>query len=48
MKNLAEVLLPQPQSFSKKKAYEVHEVLGTGAFGEVVVRVASFYVVFGL
>ncbi|KAF8727793.1 hypothetical protein AX14_007004 [Amanita brunnescens Koide BX004] len=36
MKNLAEVLLPQPQSFSKKKAYEVHEVLGTGAFGEVV------------
>ena len=40
MRNLAEALLPQPSSFNKKKNYEVHEVLGNGTFGEVVVRVA--------
>ncbi|KAK2462658.1 hypothetical protein APHAL10511_005391 [Amanita phalloides] len=36
MRNIAEALLPQPSSFSKKKAYEVHQVLGSGTFGEVV------------
>ncbi|PFH46839.1 hypothetical protein AMATHDRAFT_68963 [Amanita thiersii Skay4041] len=33
--SLSEALLPQPPSFSKKKSYEVHEVLGTGTFGKV-------------
>ncbi|KAH7890247.1 kinase-like domain-containing protein, partial [Phlebopus sp. FC_14] len=38
MKNLSlkEALLPQPPSFIKKQAYEVHEVLGTGTFGKVM------------
>ncbi|TFK33753.1 kinase-like domain-containing protein [Crucibulum laeve] len=38
MKNLTlkEAFLPQPPSFSKKKCYEVHEVLGTGTFGKVM------------
>ncbi|KAF9526801.1 kinase-like domain-containing protein [Crepidotus variabilis] len=36
MKNLSEALLPQPPSFSKKKNYEVHQVLGTGTFGKVM------------
>jgi calcium/calmodulin-dependent protein kinase I len=48
MRNLAEALLPQPTSFSKKKAYEVHEVLGTGTFGEVVVGVAFLYCYTGI
>lgn len=30
-------LLPQPPSFSKKKNYELHEVLGRGTFGKVIV-----------
>ncbi|KAF9069706.1 kinase-like domain-containing protein [Rhodocollybia butyracea] len=34
--SLKDALLPQPPSFSKKKNYEVHEVLGEGAFGKVV------------
>jgi hypothetical protein len=34
-------LLPQPPSFSKKKAYELREELGTGTFGKVVVRIRS-------
>ncbi|KAI0033614.1 kinase-like domain-containing protein [Vararia minispora EC-137] len=29
-------MLPQPASASKKKQYEVHEVLGTGTFGKVM------------
>lgn len=29
-------LLPQPPSFSKKKNYEIHTVLGTGTFGKVL------------
>lgn len=34
--SLKETLLPQPPSFAKKKAYEVHQILGTGTFGKVV------------
>ncbi|KIJ28869.1 hypothetical protein M422DRAFT_37157 [Sphaerobolus stellatus SS14] len=34
--SLTEALLPQPPSFSKKKNYEVHGVLGTGTFGKVL------------
>ena len=30
-------LLPQPHSFAKKKNYELHEVLGRGTFGKVIV-----------
>lgn len=33
--NLKESLLPQPPSFVKKKAYDIHQVLGTGTFGKV-------------
>ncbi|KAI0700400.1 kinase-like domain-containing protein [Cytidiella melzeri] len=36
--SLKESLLPQPPSFQKKKHYEIHQVLGTGSFGKVVVR----------
>ncbi|KAM6495289.1 Protein kinase-like domain containing protein [Amanita muscaria] len=36
MKSLAEALLPQPPSFTKKKHYDLHQVLGTGTFGKVV------------
>lgn len=36
--NLKEQFLPQPPSFQKKKAYEIHDVLGTGTFGKVMVR----------
>lgn len=35
--SLKDALLPQPPSFIKKQLYEVHEVLGTGTFGKVVV-----------
>jgi len=38
MKGLTESLLLQPPSFVKKKSYDVHQVLGTGSFGKVVVR----------
>ncbi|PIL30869.1 transporter [Ganoderma sinense ZZ0214-1] len=34
--SLAESLLPQPPSFQKKKAYEIHQVLGVGSFGKVM------------
>lgn len=42
MKNLhlsigESALLSQPSSFSKKKNYEFHEVLGKGTFGKVIV-----------
>ncbi|GJJ08954.1 hypothetical protein Clacol_003174 [Clathrus columnatus] len=33
---LKESLLPQPPSFSKKKNYELHSVLGKGTFGKVI------------
>ena len=36
--SIAESLLPQPPSFQKKKAYEIHKVLGVGTFGKVMVR----------
>ena len=36
--NLTDSLLPQPSSFSKKKQYEILDVLGTGSFGKVMVR----------
>ncbi|KAG5719359.1 Calcium/calmodulin-dependent protein kinase [Termitomyces sp. T112] len=32
---LSEALLPQPSTFSKKKSYEIHQILGEGAFGKV-------------
>ena len=35
--HLTESILPQPHSFSKKKHYEIMEVLGTGSFGKVMV-----------
>ncbi|TCD68607.1 hypothetical protein EIP91_010398 [Steccherinum ochraceum] len=35
--SLKESLLPQPPSFSKKKAYEIKDVLGKGTFGKVMV-----------
>ena len=31
-------VLQQPSSANKKKQYEIHNVLGTGSFGKVVVR----------
>ncbi|RPD58445.1 Pkinase-domain-containing protein [Lentinus tigrinus ALCF2SS1-6] len=34
--SLSESLLPQPPSFQKKKAYEIHKVLGEGTFGKVM------------
>ncbi|CCO36426.1 hypothetical protein BN14_10560 [Rhizoctonia solani AG-1 IB] len=33
---LQEKLLPQPPSFQKKLAYEIHEELGKGTFGKVL------------
>lgn len=38
LSGLSEKVLPQPASFNKKKQYEIHEVLGTGTFGKVMVR----------
>ena len=43
--SLAESLLPQPASFQKKKHYEIHEVLGEGTFGKVMVRIGLLHVV---
>ncbi len=40
--SLSESLLPQPPSFQKKKAYEIHKVLGVGTFGKVMVCTAPF------
>lgn len=37
-------LLGQPASFSKKRNYEFHEVLGKGTFGKVVVRLTSYLI----
>ncbi|KAJ8520214.1 hypothetical protein ONZ45_g2942 [Pleurotus djamor] len=34
--SIKDAILPQPPSFVKKKAYEVHNVLGEGTFGQVV------------
>ncbi|KII83984.1 hypothetical protein PLICRDRAFT_118627 [Plicaturopsis crispa FD-325 SS-3] len=34
--SLSDSLLPQPPSFAKKRAYDIHAVLGTGSFGKVV------------
>ncbi|KZT06205.1 Pkinase-domain-containing protein [Laetiporus sulphureus 93-53] len=34
--SLKDSLLPQPPSFQKKKAYEIHKVLGEGTFGKVM------------
>lgn len=34
--SVMEAILPQPPSFSKKKNYEIREVLGTGTFGKVM------------
>jgi calcium/calmodulin-dependent protein kinase I len=34
--SIKETLLPQPPSFSKKKNYELHGILGTGTFGKVL------------
>ena len=38
LSNLTDSLLPQPPSFSKKKYYEILDLLGTGSFGKVMVR----------
>jgi calcium/calmodulin-dependent protein kinase I len=37
MDGLSEALLPQPPSYGKKKHYDMHQVLGTGTFGKVIV-----------
>jgi calcium/calmodulin-dependent protein kinase I len=37
IKNFTESLLPQPSSFSKKKYYDVQQILGSGTFGKVMV-----------
>ena len=34
-------LLPQPPSFCKRANYEIHGVLGEGAFGKVMVSLLS-------
>ncbi|KAH9850654.1 Pkinase-domain-containing protein [Lenzites betulinus] len=34
--SISEALLPQPPSFQKKKAYEIHKILGEGTFGKVM------------
>lgn len=34
--SIKETILPQPPSFSRKKNYELHGVLGTGTFGKVL------------
>jgi calcium/calmodulin-dependent protein kinase I len=34
-------VMPQPPSANKKKNYEIHEVLGTGSFGKVMVRASA-------
>jgi calcium/calmodulin-dependent protein kinase I len=39
--SLKEALLPQPPSFMKKQSYEIHEILGSGTFGKVMVRFLS-------
>jgi len=39
--SLKEALLPQPPSFAKKQSYEIHEILGSGTFGKVMVRSLS-------
>jgi len=44
---IKDVFLPQPPSFGKKKAYEVHGILGTGTFGKVVVSGMPDQVCFG-
>ncbi|KAI3601465.1 calcium calmodulin-dependent protein [Moniliophthora roreri] len=36
MLSIKNAILPQPPSFTKKKNYEVHKVLGEGTFGKVV------------
>ncbi|KAK7694152.1 hypothetical protein QCA50_001332 [Cerrena zonata] len=36
MRSFKDSLLPQPPSFSKKKCYEIHQVLGKGSFGKVM------------
>jgi hypothetical protein len=35
---VSQKVMPQPPSANKKKQYEIHEVLGTGSFGKVMVR----------
>jgi len=35
--SIKDKILPQPASFSKKKEYKIHGVLGEGAFGKVMV-----------
>jgi calcium/calmodulin-dependent protein kinase I len=39
--SLKETILPQPPSFHRKKHYEIHQVLGTGSFGKVLVSAFS-------
>jgi hypothetical protein len=38
---VSQKVMPQPLSANKKKNYEIHEVLGTGSFGKVMVRPSS-------
>lgn len=35
-KGIKDSIMRQPPSFNKKKAYQLHEVIGTGSFGKVM------------
>jgi calcium/calmodulin-dependent protein kinase I len=40
---VSQKVMSQPPSANKKKQYEIHEVLGTGSFGQVMVRARRVY-----
>ena len=40
---VSQKVMSQPPSANKKKQYEIHEILGTGSFGRVMVRARRVY-----